>query len=70
MANVSLSSGELKKALLFVSVSTVVIGLIVGFLRLAWSGAGEAEEERVVNALVAVVFGLVSGASWAVIFST
>lgn len=50
MANVSLSSGELKKALLFVSVSTVVFGLIVGFLRLAWSGVGKAEEERVVRA--------------------
>lgn len=69
MANVSLSSGELKKALQFVSISTVVIGLSVGFLRLVWSGAGEDAEERLVNALVAVLFGLVSGAGWAVIFS-
>ena len=60
MANVSLSTDELKKALLFVSVSTGVIGGLVGLVRHYAFGA---------DATAALVIGLVSGASWAVLFS-
>ena len=60
MANVSLSTDELKKALLFVSASTVAIGGLVGLLRHYAFGA---------DATAALAIGLVSGASWAVLFS-
>lgn len=61
MANVSLSTNELKKALLFVSISTGVIGGVVGLIRHYAFGADATE---------ALVLGLISGASWAVLFST
>ncbi len=60
MANVSLSTDELKKAFLFVSASTVAIGGLVGLLRHYAFGA---------DATAALAIGLVSGASWAVLFS-
>lgn len=61
MANVSLSTGELKNALLFVSTSTGAIGGLVGLIRHYAFGA---------DATTALAIGLVSGASWAVLFST
>jgi hypothetical protein len=60
MANVSLSTDELKKALLFVSAGTVAIGGLVGLVRHYAFGA---------DAIEALVLGLVSGASWAVFIS-
>jgi hypothetical protein len=61
MANVSLSTDELKKALLFVSASTGAIGGLVGLIRHYAFGA---------DATAALAIGLISGASWAVLFST
>lgn len=61
MANVSLSTDELKKALLFVSVSTGAFGGLVGLVRHYAFGA---------DATAALALGLISGASWAVLFST
>lgn len=61
MANVSLSTDELKKALLFVSVSTGAIGGLVGLIRHYAFGS---------DATAALAIGFVSGASWAVLFST
>lgn len=61
MANVSLSTDELKKALLFVSGSTGAIGGLVGLIRHYAFGA---------DATAALAIGLISGASWAVLFST
>jgi hypothetical protein len=61
MANVSLSTGELKKALLFVSLMTVGIGALVGFVRHYAFGA---------DPTAALAVGLLSGASWSVLFST
>lgn len=60
MANVSLSTDELKKALLFVSASTGAIGALVGLFRHFALGA---------DAFSALAIGLLSGASWAVLFS-
>lgn len=61
MANVSLSTGELKKALLFVSLMTVGIGGFVGLVR-HYAFRAELTE--------ALVVGLLSGVSWSVLFST
>lgn len=61
MANVSLSTGELKKALLFVSLTTVGIGALAGLVRHYAFGA---------DPTAALVVGLLSGASWSVLFST
>lgn len=61
MANVSLSTGELKKALLFVSLTTVGIGALVSLVRHYAFGA---------DPTAALVVGLLSGASWSVLFST
>jgi SMODS-associating 2TM, beta-strand rich effector domain len=61
MANVSLSTGELKKALLFVSLMTVGVGAAVGLVRHYAFGA---------DPTAALVVGLVSGASWSVLFSS
>ena len=61
MANVSLSTGELKKALLFVSLTTVSIGALVGLVRHYAFGA---------DPTAALAVGLLSGASWSVLFST
>lgn len=55
MADVSLSNAELKKALSFVSVTTVVVGALVGVARHYISGA---------EPLAAFTVGLVSGISW------
>lgn len=60
MANVSLSTDELKKALLFVSITTGFIGGLFGLVRHYAFGA---------DATAAIVVGLVSGVSWAVLFS-
>ncbi|CAM4081200.1 Uncharacterised protein [Bordetella pseudohinzii] len=60
MANVSMSTGELKKAFLFVSSSTVALAGLVGIVRHYFFDA---------DATSALVLGLVSGASWAVLFS-
>ncbi|MNX72312.1 hypothetical protein D3C86_1036640 [compost metagenome] len=60
MANVSMSTGELKKAFLFVSSSTGAIASLVGIVRHYFFDA---------DAASALVLGLVSGASWAVLFS-
>jgi len=61
MANVSLSTGELKKALLFVSLMTVGIGALVGLVRHYAFGA---------DSTAALAVGLLSGASWSVLIST
>jgi hypothetical protein len=60
MANVSLSTDELKKAFLFVSISTGVIGSLIGLIRHYAFGA---------DATNAFALGLVSGVTWAVLFS-
>jgi hypothetical protein len=60
MANVSLSTGELRKALLFVSATTIAIGSLVGAVRHFGFGA---------NGTQALLLGLGSGASWAVAVS-
>jgi hypothetical protein len=61
MANVSLSTGELKKAFLFVSASTAAIGVLGGLIRHYAFGA---------DVIAALLSGLLSGASWAVLFAT
>jgi len=61
MANVSLSTDELKKALLFVSLSTGVIGGFIGLIRHYAFGA---------DSTMAIASSLIGGASWAVLFST
>lgn len=60
MANVSLSTGELKKALLFVSANTIAIGVVVGLVRHYVFNA---------EATAALLVGLVSGMGWASLVS-
>lgn len=60
MANVALSTGEFKKALLFVSITTIAIGGLVGSVR--HFGFGD-------NGIQALTLGLGSGVSWAIAVS-
>ncbi|MCV2436893.1 hypothetical protein [Paucibacter sp. DJ2R-2] len=60
MANVSLSTGEVKKAFWFVSANTIVIGVVVGLIRHYVFKA---------DATAALLVGLVSGMSWTSLIS-
>lgn len=60
MASVSLSTEELKKALQIVSFTTIVIGCVVGALRHFFGDT---------DGTAALVYGLLSGVSWAGVVS-
>ncbi|MGY1490628.1 hypothetical protein ACW4YW_14565 [Methylobacillus pratensis] len=60
MANVNLSIKDFRKALLFVAITTVVIGSLAGLIRHFAFGA---------NGTQALMVGLMSGATWAVAVS-
>lgn len=60
MANVILSTKEFKKALLFVSLTTIAIGCLVGLIRHFLFGG---------NSTQALILGLGSGISWAIAVS-
>lgn len=60
MANVSLSSREMKNALRFVSGSTIFMGAVAGSIRLYGFGG---------DPVTALGLGMISGMGWAVLFS-
>jgi hypothetical protein len=60
MANIALSTGEFKNALLFVSLTTIAIGGLVGLVRHFGFGA---------DGVQALMLGLGSSVSWAIVVS-